>query len=94
MKARELGYGKLDAYFQACFGPRVHESTVRMWVRDWLKSTEGFFSSINWGKNSIPTILGEEDVIAASKQWWFDRAPKKGALLLLDAVASQLCRCR
>jgi len=96
--AMQLGYGKMGAYQYASFATRVQERTVRGWIAAWAKGPEGFLSACNWGKNSVPTTLGEEDVIAASKQWWFDRAPKKGGRCFLVAFAllplPHRCCCR
>ena len=37
----------------------------------------------NWGKNSVPNILAEENVQTACTRWWLAHAPKKGVLLFV-----------
>ena len=77
-----FGYAKLVAYHVATFAAGVSSRSVQDWVAKWRKSPDGFEQHFNWGKNSgSPSILLEEDVQAASKQWWRDNAPRKGRIV-------------
>ena len=77
--ARQFGYGKLVAYHIAAFACGANERAVRDWASRWGRLKEGFEASFSWGGQSAPSILMEEDVIAASRTWWRQHAPKKGA---------------
>ena len=76
--ARGQGFSKMGSYCLASSPARVRESQVRNWIASWMKTKEGFFAECNWGKNSVPTILGEEDVKTACSRWWMGHGPKKG----------------
>ena len=74
-----FGYQKLVAYHIATFACGAGARSVQDWVAKWRKSPDGFEQEFKWGKNSgSVSILMEEDVIAASKQWWRENAPRKG----------------
>ena len=74
-----FGYQKLVAYHITTFACGVGARSVQDWVAKWRKSPDGFEQEFKWGKNSgAVSILMEEDVIAASKQWWRENAPRKG----------------
>ena len=79
------GYGRMPSYEIASVATRVHSSTVRDWVREWLKD-DGFFTAANWGSHDyVPTYLADEDIANACREWWRDRRPKKGFLLPLHS---------
>ena len=78
MNAFAFGYGKLVAYHVATFAAAVSLRTIQDWVYRWRSSKEGFEASFAWGGQSSPSILMEEDVMAASRTWWREHAPKKG----------------
>ena len=75
----EFGYSKLVSYHVAKFAASVSERVVQDWVRRWRESKEGFEASFSWGGQCPPSILTDEDVMEASKTWWREHAPKKGA---------------
>ena len=77
--ALQCGYGKLIAYHVASFACGASERVVQAWVARWSQDAEGFEASYSWGGHSSPSILMEEDVMAASRTWWREHAPKKGA---------------
>lgn len=98
VQALEDGYPRMFAYEIASVAARVDIATVRRYVKDWL-SNDGFFTSANWGAHDyVPTFLRDEDIAEACREWWRDRAPKKGvsprASLLLLALELTVVVCR
>lgn len=88
VRARQGGYGKLGAYNIASLACGATECAVRDWIARWCRLKEGFEASFSWGGQSSPSILMEEDVMAASRKWWRDHAAKKGAPIISFASFS------
>ena len=83
--AASEGFSKKDAYEYAQVGARVEWRTVRRWVKEWL-ADEAFWSKFNWGAGEYtPDFLRDEDIKAASRQWWLDHQPKKGKVACMVA---------
>lgn len=78
VQALDDGHPRMVAYEFASVAARVDVSTTRRVVKEWLAG-DGFFSHANWSPNEyIPMFLGDEDVANACREWWRERAPRKG----------------
>ena len=77
-EALSRGKSKMEAYGVASMAARVHPSTARAYIADYLKN-EGFFSPCNWGEGTkVPTFFHEETIRLQSSRWWRDHGIRRG----------------
>jgi hypothetical protein len=68
-------------------GSRVHERTVRRFVKEWL-ANEGFFHPMNWGAHRKAPYFLDDEVISSKASRWLrvNTGFKKGTLVISDSA--------
>ena len=86
-RALSEGCAKMSAAHVASMASRVHERTVRRFVKEWL-ANEGFFHPMNWGTHRKAPYFLDDEVISSKASRWLrvNTGFKKGTLIISDSA--------